>query len=358
MATYPRLEILREANITKVVAPVSVTRPPPPPCVKGTLRKTLLLADCLLVHITMKKRWRILNSFLATVLIVVLVAHLVLDSGAAWAARSGGRIGGGSFSRPAPTRSYRSAPRSDYRYSQPVYGGGFGFPFLIPFFGFGGGFGGLFTIILLGVVANFLVSAFRQFRAAGEDEQIDNPVVSVHTLHVGLLAQARELQNDLNKLALSADTQTPAGLANVLQEATLALLRHPEYWVYADASCQDTRLLQAETIFNQRALSERSKLTAETLSNYRQTIQQRDIAPTTTQEVGDYIVVTLIVAATGKLALPTINNDLDLRHVLQGLGGIGSDRLLAVEILWQPQAIGDTLTADELLLAYPTLKHL
>jgi len=306
----------------------------------------------------MKKRWQLIKSLLATVLTLVLVAHLVLDTGAAWAARSGGRIGGGSFSRPAPTRSYRSAPRSDYRYSQPVYGGGFGFPFLIPFFGFGGGFGGLFTIILLGVVANFLISAFRQFREAGEEAETDNPVVSLDTLHVGLLADARELQADLNKLALTADTQTATGLANVLQEATLALLRHPEYWVYANAASQTTRLVQAESTFNQLALSERSKLTAETLSNYRQTIQERQMTPTASHDIGEYIVVTLIVAATGKLTLPTINNDLDLRQALQQLGGIGSDRLLAVELLWQPQAIGDTLTADELLLAYPTLKHL
>ncbi len=306
----------------------------------------------------MKKRWQFLKSLLATVLTVVLVAHLVLDTGAAWAARSGGRIGGGSFSRPVPSRSYRSVPHSDYRYSQPVYGGGIGFPFLIPFFGFGGGFGGLFTILLLGVMANFLISAFRQFREAGEEAENDNPVVSVHTLQVGLLAQARELQQDLNQLALRADTQTATGLAQVLQEATLALLRHPEYWVYAHASSQTTRLLQAETTFNQLALSERSKLTAETLSNYRQTIQHREITLAPSQDVGEYIVVSLLVAATGKLTLPAINNDLDLRQALQLLGGIGSDRLLAVEILWQPQALGDTLTADELLLAYPTLKHL
>ncbi len=68
-------------------------------------------------------------------------------------------------------------------------------------------------------------------------------------------------------------------------------------------------------------------------------------------DVGEYIVVTLVVAATGRLKLPAVNNDLELRQALQQLGGIGSDRLLAVELLWQPQAIGDTLTADELLMA-------
>ncbi|HIK36026.1 MULTISPECIES: DUF1517 domain-containing protein [unclassified Thermosynechococcus] len=309
-----------------------------------------------------KTFWQSLKSVTAIVAVGVLIAHLVLDSGAAWAARSGGRVGGGSFSRPAPTRSY-PAPRSDYgRYAQPVpvYGGGFGFPFLIPFFGFGGGFGGLFTIIMIGVLANIVISTFRNFRNSGDDSEIypDNPVVSLHTLHVGLLAQARELQEELNQLALTADTQSPEGLTKVLQEATLALLRHPQYWVYAHASSQETKLLQAETAFNQLALAERSKLSAETLSNYRREIKQTAIAPVVSNDVGDYIVVTLVVAATGRLKLPAVNNALELQQALQQLGSIGSDRLLAVEVLWQPQAMGDTLTADELLMAYPQLKHL
>ncbi|WNC60160.1 DUF1517 domain-containing protein [Thermosynechococcus sp. QS41] len=310
----------------------------------------------------MKTFWQRLKSVTAIVAVGVLIAHLVLDSGAAWAARSGGRVGGGSFSRPAPTRSY-GAPRSDYGgYAQPVpvYGGGFGFPFLIPFFGFGGGFGGLFTIIMIGVLANILISTFRNFRNSSDESEIyqENPVVSLHTLQVGLLAQARELQEELNQLALTADTATPEGLTKVLQEATLALLRHPQYWVYAHASSQETKLLQAETAFNQLALAERSKLSAETLSNYRREIKQMAIAPVVSNDVGEYIVVTLVVAATGRLKLPAVNNDLELRQALQQLGGIGSDRLLAVELLWQPQAIGDTLTADELLMAYPQLKHL
>ncbi len=164
----------------------------------------------------MKTFWQRLKSVTAIVAVGVLIAHLVLDSGAAWAARSGGRVGGGSFSRPAPTRSYR-APRSDYGgYAQPVpvYGGGFGFPFLIPFFGFGGGFGGLFTIIMIGVLANVLISTFRNFRNSRDDSEIyaDNPPVSLHTLQVGLLAQARELQEELNQLALTARIpQSPGG---------------------------------------------------------------------------------------------------------------------------------------------------
>jgi uncharacterized membrane protein len=64
----------------------------------------------------------------------------------ALAARSAGRIGGGSFRAPSrtyapPSRTY--APGGGYGYPGGGYGypgGGFGFPFVFPFFGIGGEF--------------------------------------------------------------------------------------------------------------------------------------------------------------------------------------------------------------------------
>ncbi|WP_041430792.1 DUF1517 domain-containing protein [Synechococcus sp. PCC 6312] len=313
-----------------------------------------------------KKVWQTLRPALGILVAAVLIWQLALDGGTVLAARSGGRVGGGSFSRPVPSRSYSRGGG----YGAPTYGGGFGFPFLIPFFGFGGGFGGLFTLILFFGLANFLVSSFRRFRDEGDGGMgselgSSNPAVSLNVLHVGLTAQARELQADLNRIGLSADTSSASGLTKVLQESTLALLRHPDYWVYAASEEKQTKLLAAETQFNQLALAERSKLSAETLSNYRQELRQTAVVALSQAEKdalaygsasGEYIVVTLIVASEGKFSLPKINSSSDLRQALQQLGGISSDRLLAVELLWQPQAMGDTLTADEVLLAYPQLK--
>jgi uncharacterized membrane protein len=75
-----------------------------------------------------------------------------------------------------------------------------------------------------------------------------------------------------------------------------------------------------------------------------------------TEGPGEYIIVTILVGAEGNLQLPKINSTDDLRQALRQIGGIGSDRLLAVEILWAPQAEGDTLTSDDLLAEYPNLK--
>ncbi|MDY7013337.1 MAG: DUF1517 domain-containing protein [Cyanobacteriota bacterium] len=307
-----------------------------------------------------------IKPFLKSLCLIALVVTFVVgNAGSALAARSGGRIGGGSFR--APTRTY-SPPRGGYRSPGGYgYGRGIGFPFLLPFFGFGG-FGSLFTILIFFAIANFLVNAVRNAGSQGGTiSDSSNPNVSIAQVQVGLLADARALQGEFNELALKADTGTAEGRAMVLQEATLALLRHPEYWTYGAAETQQARLDSAEAKFNQYALAERSKFSAETLSNYNNQLREEsgknaiasavsDLASDLQKESGEYLLVTLIVGATNRLQLPAINDSDDLRQALQQLGGIGSDRLLAVEVLWTPQAEGDVLTTNDLLAHYPNLK--
>ncbi len=307
-----------------------------------------------------RKFW--FKSILALGLVCILVFGNAHD---ALAARTGGRIGGGSFR--APTRTY-SPPSGGYR-SAPGYGyggGGFGFPFLLPFFGFGG-FGGIFSILIFIAIANFLVRSFRNAGVSGDIGYSNSSKVSVAQVQVGLLSSARELQTELNKLALTADTGSASGRTAVVQESTLALLRHPEYWVYGATQSQQANIDAAEAKFNQLALTERSKFTEETLTNVDSSIKQATVealpgeagessAIQTQEESGEYIIATVIVGVTGKLELPTINSSDDLRQALQQVGSIGSDRLLAVEVLWTPQAEGDTLSTNDILANYPNLK--
>jgi uncharacterized membrane protein len=311
-----------------------------------------------------KKFW--LKSILALGLVCILVFS---NAQAAMAARSGGRIGGGSFG--TPSRTY-SAPRGgsygrSYGGGYGYGGGGFGFPFLLPFVGFGG-LGGLFSVFILIAIANFLVRSFGNSGVDGDLGYGNSSQVAVAQVQVGLLSNARQLQPELNRLALTADTSTAVGRAAVLQEATLALLRNPEYWVYGATEFQKASLDAAEAKFNQLALTERSKFTKETLTNVNSVIEggeeQKALAGNQEgtaiklkpEDSGEYIVATVIVGITGKLELPKINDSDDLRQALQQMGSIGSDRLLAVEILWTPQAEGDTLSTDDILAYYPNLK--
>lgn len=276
-------------------------------------------------------------------------------------------MGGGSFR--APSRSYSTPSRSYSRgpsgYGGGYYpGGGFGFPFILPFVGFGG-FGGIFGIFIAIALANFIVNAFRNsgVNADSVEAYSSNPTVSVARLQVGLLAQARGLQADLNQLAQSADTGTSAGLTKVLQETTLALMRNPEYWAYADVESDRTKLSAAEQAFNQLAIAERSKFTGETLSNVNAQLTQSEpkaALPTSgelaTSAPGEYIVATVLVATQGKLELPNVSTQEDVRKAINKIGSISSEQLMAVEVLWTPQASGETLTADEMIAEYPNLK--
>ena len=314
-----------------------------------------------------RKYW--IKPILALALVCVLVFG---SAGDAMAARTGGRIGGGSFR--APSRSYSTPRGGGYGgsygggYRSPGYGyggGGFGFPFLLPFVGYGGG--GLFSILIFFAIASFIVRSFQSAGVGNDDGYGSSSQVSVAEVQVGLLANARELQPELNRLALTADTTTASGRATVLQEATLALLRHPEYWVYGSTNSAKASLEAAEAKFNQLSLTERSKFTDETLTNVDNVIEddsQKALGGETKDgalqvregDSGEYIVATVIVGATGNLDLPKINGSDDMRQALQQIGSLGSDRLLAVEILWTPQADGDTLTSEDILAYYPNLK--
>ena len=290
-------------------------------------------------------------------------------------AASGGRIGGGSFrSAPSMPRSYGGNRSYGGGYGGGVQrgygGGGIGFPFIVPFF-FGGG-GGLFGFLVLMAVVGLLVNALRGGGGGGGGQSLpagmrggdlagyqpDGPV-AIAQVQVGLLASARDLQRDLRSLAASSDTGSPAGLQRVLQESTLALLRHPDLWVYANAEVGQVPFPSAESTFNRLSMTERSKLSAEVTSNVAGRVgTSAGSRAGDADATSDYIAVTLLVASRSRLNLRKVSGSEDLREVLRLLGAVPADQLLALELIWQPEGAGEVLSADELITAYPDLTHL
>jgi uncharacterized membrane protein len=321
---------------------------------------------------TFKKIWAKVQStfqpFFRPLITLTLALVLVfgLQNHDAFAARSGGRMGGGSFR--APSRSYRAPARSS---GGTMYGGGFGIPFM-PFYGYGLGFGGggMFSLLITLAIAGYLFRTFQNTFGsdAGSEE---NPGISVAKVQVGLMAQARNLQLDLDRIAFNADTNTESGRAKVLQEVSLTLLRHPEYWVYGSVSTELPKLSGAEAVFNRLTMAERSKFSEETLSNINGQVKQPTLAganqggtltPQSPAELlamnadAEYVVVTLLVATTAKLQLPKINGENDMKQALQQIGSLAASGLLAIEVVWTPQADGDCLTSDDIMASYPDMK--
>ncbi|MEN9228068.1 MAG: DUF1517 domain-containing protein [Gloeomargarita sp. HHBFW_bins_205] len=296
-----------------------------------------------------KRKW--LKVLWAGALAILLTLGAVSP---AWAAQTGGRIGGGSFRRPVTT--YRMPSRSvqpGYSYQRGYYGGGLGFPLFSPFPFFFVGGGGLLSVVLLLGVAGLIAQTVQRFQEQRQEEALLNPTVSIAQVQLALLAQARSLQQELNRLAQTARPDTPQGRVQLVQELTLALLRHPEYWGYGYATTDKVPFSQAESEFNRLALRVRAQVKQETLVNGVSTP-----VTVTAEQPGEYILVTLLVATTVPIKLPVIHTLTDVQKALTTLGSIGADDLLALEILWAPQAEGDTLTREELVTANPLLRPL
>ncbi len=342
--------------------------------------------------------------------------HLSFDR-EALAASSGGRAGGGSFrsspsrssgssgSYSSPSRSYpRSNPSWDYRDTPansappyyrrdpyyPPYDRG---PVIIPVpvgpstynnpydrrspsnpgysnqsSSSNSERGWLIAALLLGLgvpVVFLLVYFMLRARGRGDSgfggaDELTNETVTVSKIQVALLAQARATQAELNNLAQQIDTSTPEGLLQLLQEAALALLRTPENWSHVLASSKVVRsLTEAEALFNQMSIAERSKFSTETLTNVGGRKHRYQGFKPPEEDPAAYIVVTFLVGTAHDYPLfQEIRTIEELKAGLEKLAGMPSDYLMVFELLWSPQEENDSLTYDELLTEYSDMAQL
>ena len=294
----------------------------------------------------------------------------------------GGRsFGGGAPAAPSARAGplYASTSSCPSRLNSLTLGWG-----LVPFGGFGyggypvyaggGGGGGLSDLLFFGLFALIAVSAISSFTRARSDSDYDadedgqayDDGVTVAKLQVGLLASARGLKRDLERIAARADTSTPAGLHYVLQETVLSLLRNPEYAVYGAAkTLKGKSLARAEQKFNELSLAERGKVREETLVNVSGIRREggfkgKGKGDGATSAAGDeeLIVVTVLVASRGRFKLPAVRSAAELRDALSTLGAVPADGVLGVEVLWTPQDPQDSYSKGELMVDFPDLNNL
>ena len=292
----------------------------------------------------------------------------------AFAKSSGGRGGGGSFgggSRSGGSNSSGSRSGSDSGYRSGgntviIAPGGGGY------YGTGGGFVPILLILMflglpaIGLLAFFILSTRHQSANYGNDLSLtnnglvslnnerDNDIVTISKLQVALFSQTKGLQSQLSQLTLSVDTSTPEGLFELLQESALVLLRNPENWSHVLASSESLSIDKAEPLFNQISLQERSKFSAETLTNVKGAIKQKEaVIPGLEEDPAAYIVVTLLVGtADDKPLFKEVRSAETLKAALQRVASVPPDYLFAFEVLWSPQVEEDSLTYDELLTEY------
>ena len=312
------------------------------------------------------QKW--IKKFLLAGFIPLIFLALFLNLPKATLAATGGRIGGSNFRQPSVsiprTRTYGGGYNRGYG-GYGYRGGGIGFPFILPFFGFGGGglLGLLILMSIIGLITNSLKNTVNQDSTNNiyKVNSTSSEKVMLIQVQIGLLAAAKELQKELREIAKTSETKTPSDLQKILQATTLSLLRQPDLWVYANLETGSVPLISAESTFNRISITERSKLKAETTSNYSGQIKKPikdNLFSGDASSTNEYIAATLIVASKQNLNFNLDMNSQQMIENLRILGSISSSDLIALEVIWQPDGKGDNLSAEELLTSYPNLKHL
>ncbi|MBD1897780.1 tRNA (guanosine(37)-N1)-methyltransferase TrmD [Coleofasciculus sp. FACHB-129] len=187
--------------------------------------------------------------------------------------------------------------------------------------------------------------------------ELENDIVTVSTLQIALTAQAGTIQSKLSQLSLTANTQTQEGLMQLLQASVQALLENSECWTHVLGSSQTVSSREeAETVFNKLSLQERSKFTAETLSNVDGKVTQQQVELDPDEEQPAYIVVTLLIGTADDQPLfENLNSAHTVKLALEKVTAISLDYLMVFELLWSPQVETDALTQEELLSEYRDL---
>jgi uncharacterized membrane protein len=306
--------------------------------------------------------------------ILALLTMLIVPALALAGPRSGGSFGSRGGFRSSPSysmpRSY-SSPGSGYG-----YGGGSHF-FFLPSWGWGGGYGfggGFGTLIVLAVVGYSVFAIARAVRRArqggdgawssgygGDDEvQVAPGRAYVYKLQIGLGRSARGVQQRLEQFATNGDTESEAGLAALLQQSALELLRQKDSIRYAGAEANGPMsLTNAETKMNGLALAERSRFSVERVRSADGRVNRASDAAVEGREVLELVLVTMIVATrTALQSFKPVTTHEEVEALLSELGGVSPGGLLGLEVVWTPADPDDSMTETDVMTTYPELRTL
>lgn len=184
----------------------------------------------------------------------------------------------------------------------------------------------------------------------------DNDRVTISQLQIALSPEAQNLQQELSSLSLNADTETDAGLVQLMRESALILLRHEPAWTHVLANSNSLDISNAETAFDKISFAERSKFSSESLSNINGNLKTKAAVDDNDANYPAYVVVTLILGTADDNPLFfNIHTATQLKETLLKLASMRADYLMKFELLWTPQQVNEYLTDDELLMEYTNL---
>jgi uncharacterized membrane protein len=167
-----------------------------------------------------------------------------------------------------------------------------------------------------------------------------------------------ELQAGLRRVARTADTQSVRGLADLLDNSAVLLLREKAGWRFGMYEVWTGSLQKAEGRFDAWMTETRSEF-VETYRHFEGKEVVHDGYRPRAEPDGRYLVVTLLLAVSGML--PHVPSPLREAGAIQALMVLASStpvNTLAAYVAWTPEASGEALTEQDLLLGWPQLELL
>ena len=309
----------------------------------------------------------------------VLMGVLVGASVAYAAPRSGGSFGGLRGFRGSSgglSRGYRATPTMPGRGS---YGGGSSFIFL-PSFGWGyggwggGGMGMVGNLFLVGIVALGAIMVVRSLRRAsqrgalapvwGNDEDDEGAAsvgrAYVYKVQLGLGRSGRGVQKRLEEFASTGDTSSEEGLADLLRQTALELMREKDSIRYGLAEAGGPySLSNGEAKLTGAVTAERSRYQVERVRGNDGKVRRSDAALAVGSEALELLVVTVLLATRQPLAgVQKLEERAALEAVLGDLAAVPASSMLGLEVIWTPADPEDSLTETDLMTTYPEMRSL
>ena len=297
---------------------------------------------------------------------------LLVTSGIAYA----GPKSGGSFGGLSGFRSSSGGLSRGLSSGRSSYGGGSSFVFLPSFgwgyggWGFGGGLGSVGSLMLIGIVCLGAVMVVRSIRRAarrgtlgygGGNDDDDSASLDrsyVYKLQLGLGRSGRGVQKRLEEFASTGDTSSEAGLAELLHQTALELLREKDAIRYGLVEPGGPySLTNGEAKLNGAAMAERSRFQLERVRGAEGQVRHSEAATTVGSEALEFLVVTILVATRWSLdRMKSAEDRTALEGVISELGGVPASALLGLEVIWTPADPEDSLTETDLMTAYPEMR--
>lgn len=232
----------------------------------------------------------------------------------------------------------------------------------------GGGGGGVVLVVILVIVGIFVVVVVlgRRKQKVQQAAEAEAEKIRVTRVTFGVQDQAWPLVEGLREVASRSTDVSPAGLQRLLLQAGRFLRKHEDHIAYGAVDAKPALPPEdAQRQHGQWAGEARLTYDRETVRSDHMGVQTqaREVETDGIRDedgqlaVHEFFVVILVIAHRGP-ALPGLRQASGLSALLDAIAGISVNDLVAVELIWTPDARSDAMSRDDMESRFAQLRPL